>query len=97
MKYLTFVFALLLSVQAQAANNITVEVNGLVCDFCAQAVEKVFGKDKAVKAIDVNLSERYVKIDLNEGLDITDEKVTKLITDSGYDVVKITRGDLDDK
>ena len=32
-----------------------VNVNGMVCDFCARGIEKTFVKDKAVKRIDVDL------------------------------------------
>lgn len=91
-KILTLVvLSFTLTMNAFAAQKLNVEVNGLVCDFCAQALEKVFGKKESVKEIDVNLTERYVRITLNEGKEIADEEVKKLITDAGYDVVKINR------
>ena len=71
---------------------IDVEVNGLVCDFCAQAVTKVFKKQDEVVDIDVNLSSKKISVWLKDGMDISDEKLTKLIVDSGYNVVKINRG-----
>lgn len=72
-----------------STNSINVEVNGLVCDFCARALEKVFGKKDEVAGIDVNLKEGYVKINLNNGRNLKDEEIRKLITDSGYNVVNI--------
>ncbi len=91
-KILTLVvLSFTLTMNAFAAQKLDVEVNGLVCDFCAQALEKVFGKKESVKEIDVNLTERYVRITLNEGKEIADEEVKKLIIDAGYDVVKINR------
>ena len=33
-----------------------INVNGMVCDFCAQGLEKTFKKDRNVKKIDVVLS-----------------------------------------
>ncbi|GJL85215.1 MAG: hypothetical protein DHS20C02_09900 [Micavibrio sp.] len=95
---LTFATLGFLTLPAQAdhaaaaqVHDITVKVNGLVCDFCARAVEKVFGERADVEGIDVDLDTHSVTIDMKEGADITDEEITKLITDSGYNVVEITR------
>ena len=41
---------------------IVTSVNGLVCDFCAQALKKVFQKEEAVKALKVDLDEGEVRI-----------------------------------
>lgn len=68
-----------------------VSVNGLVCDFCARALEKVFGKEEAVKAIDVNLDTKIITINFNEGQSLSDERITQLITDAGYNVEGIHR------
>lgn len=70
---------------------ITVQIDGLVCDFCARALEKVFGKRAEVTGIDVNLNTKLVTIGLKKGADIDDATITKLITDAGYNVVKINR------
>lgn len=66
-------------------------VNGLVCDFCARALEKVFGKEEAVKAIDVNLDTKIITVNFNEGQTLSDEKITALVTDAGYNVEGIHR------
>ena len=68
-----------------------VKVNGLVCDFCAQSLEKVFKKKPEVSNIDVNLTKKVVKIDFKDGQNLTDENIRKGITDAGYNVVEITR------
>ena len=39
-----------------------VNINGMVCDFCARGIEKTFVKDKAVKRIDVDLERGKVLI-----------------------------------
>jgi len=46
---------------------IVATVNGLVCDFCAQALKKVFQKEEAVKALKVDLDAGEVRIFLKEG------------------------------
>ena len=68
-----------------------VEVNGLVCDFCARSLEKVFRKKGLSDSINVDLEEGMVDINLKQGKSVDDKTLTKLITDSGYNVVKINR------
>ena len=68
-----------------------VSVNGLVCDFCARALEKTFGKKDEVKSIDVNLETKIVTVNFNEGQTLDDETLTQIITDSGYNVEGIHR------
>ena len=68
-----------------------VRVNGLFCDFCARALEKVFDKEDTVKAIDVNLNTKILTVNFNEGKTLSDEQITKLVTDAGYNVEDIHR------
>lgn len=77
--------------QAVQSGDVHVSVNGLVCDFCARALEKVFGKEEAVKAIDVNLDTKIITVNFNKGQTLSDEKITQLITDAGYNVEGIHR------
>ena len=77
--------------QASTATQITAKVNGMVCDFCAQAVTSVFGKEDAVDTVDVDLDSGEIRIGLKAGLDITDQRVEELVTKSGYDLVEIVR------
>jgi copper chaperone CopZ len=67
-----------------------INVNGLVCDFCARALEKVFSKKEEVKNIDVNLETKIITVNFNEGQILSDEVLEQSITDSGYDFVGIT-------
>jgi copper chaperone CopZ len=68
-----------------------VSVNGLVCDFCARALEKVFGKQEAVSDIDVDLNGKLITINFNEDQTLDDETITKFVQDSGYSVEGIHR------
>tara|TARA_Y100000817_G_C16671086_1_gene461568 strand:- start:349 stop:654 length:306 start_codon:yes stop_codon:yes gene_type:complete len=70
---------------------IHVSVNGLVCDFCAQSIQKLFNKEESVEAVDINMDEGMIKIDLKDGYNMDDNLITKLITDSGYNVERIYR------
>ncbi len=70
---------------------IVAKVNGLVCDFCAQALKKVFKKEEGVKDLTVDLDAGEVRIALKEGGEISDETVAKLIRKSGYSLVSTER------
>lgn len=79
------------SFAAAPPNSAVVTVNGLVCDFCAIALEKVFQKQEEVSTIDVDLSEKTVAVYFHEGKSLDDKALSRLIEDSGYDVQKISR------
>jgi copper chaperone CopZ len=90
MKIFTTLFALLLSVTA-AAGTIEMKVNGLVCGFCAQGIEKTLRKKDATSDVLVSLEHSLVAIETKSGLDISDAELEKALTDAGYDVKSIER------
>ena len=76
-KYLIVPILLCLAFNVSAKENkivgdIHVSVNGLVCDFCAQAISKVLNKENAVEGVDVNMDKAMITIDLKEGHAIDD-------------------------
>lgn len=78
---------------AEQCENITnVKVNGMVCDFCARALEKVFSKRDEVEAIKVDLDAGVVRITTKPNQTIDDASINELITDSGYDISAIEKG-----
>ncbi len=77
---------------AACEDTINVKVSGLVCDFCARSLEKVFLKRGDVAGINVDLGKGSVAVAMKPGLTIDDATLTKLITDSGYKVSAIQRG-----
>ena len=78
---------------ATSAQTVIAKVNGLVCDFCAQAVRKVFKKQDAVESVKVDLDNGQIILGLKEGASMDDETIGKLIRKSGYSLVSIDRGD----
>jgi len=70
---------------------VTARVNGLVCDFCAQAIQKVFSREAAVASVNVNLGGGVVEIEMKNGQTMDDAAITRLIRNSGYAIVKIER------
>ena len=74
-----------------AGEEINVNVFGLVCDFCAQAIEKVFMKREEVSGIRVDLAGGLVSIYTRRGMQLPDATLKKLIVDAGYNVDSINR------
>ncbi len=74
-----------------AAETITVKVNGLVCDFCARAIEKTMQNRPGVAAIAVDLDMGEIKLSTTENAALDDATLTRLVTDSGYAVTAISR------
>jgi copper chaperone CopZ len=66
-------------------------VNGLVCDFCAQSIRKIVGKDDAVQKVHVDLSKGQVRVDLKPGKTLDDAALEKLIRKAGYSLVSVDR------
>jgi copper chaperone CopZ len=73
---------------AQAANSVKATVNGMVCAFCAQGIEKRIGKMEATKAVLVDLKRKTVVVEARDGMSLDTKAIAAEITDSGYDVVK---------
>lgn len=86
--------ALLLSTPAFAnhgGQHIVVKIDGLVCDFCARSMEKVFGKKDPVETVKVDLTEKTVTISLKKDASLDDAEISKGVLDAGYKVVNISR------
>lgn len=73
------------------AGEIAVKVQGMVCTMCAQGITKKFSAIKEVKKIDVNLDNKVVSISTEDGKDVDDETIKKIITEAGYNVANIER------
>lgn len=74
-----------------SARTIELEVNGLVCAFCAQGIEKSMKTFPATREVYVSLEHRLVAVDLKDDEDIADADLKRAITDAGYSVVGIER------
>jgi copper chaperone CopZ len=83
----------LFSSSAVHAATIEMTVNGLVCGFCAQGIEKTLRKNPATADVLVSLENRLVAIATKEGTDISDAELKTALTNAGYDVKAIQRTD----
>ena len=95
MKRLQIVLAVALLAVASISTAATIEmtVNGLVCAFCAQGIEKKLKKFPATAEVVVSLEHRLVAVALKDGQDIPDADLRKALTDAGYTVKSISRSD----
>lgn len=90
MKQLVLSLVLILAGPASVlANTITAKINGMVCAFCAQGIEKKFKSEDSVKDVKVDLDAKTVKIDLKTGAKMSIEKIKKIIVGAGYEVQSI--------
>ena len=85
-------FAVALSLAALpsfAATTLRATVNGMVCAFCAQGIEKRISKMDATKTVFVDLKNKTVAIEPKDGKALDEKAIAAEITDAGYDVVKM--------
>jgi copper chaperone CopZ len=84
MKALKLLVAVSLIATASAhARTIEMTVNGLVCGFCAQGIEKTFRKNLATADVLVSLENRLVAIATKEGTDISDAELREALKSAG--------------
>lgn len=87
--FTSLILSTLLSNVAFATQTIKANVNGMVCAFCAQGIEKKMRALSQTKDVYVNLKQRVVAVELKEGQTLSNDKVKDLIKDAGYEVTSI--------
>jgi copper chaperone CopZ len=82
---------LLLAGASAQAGTIEMNVNGLVCAFCAQGIEKQLRKFPATADVIVSLEHKLVAVALKDGQEIPDTELRRALTNAGYTVKAIQR------
>ena len=77
------------STSSFAATSVKVSVNGMVCAFCAQGIEKRLSKLPATQAVYVDLKRKVVAVEAKEGQTLDAKTITAEITEAGYAVTKL--------
>ena len=91
-KLITICFIYLFTPYSLAySQEINIEVNGLVCEFCAATMEKNFNKKLEVLNTKIDLETKKIFINFKPNSNLSDEEITQIIEDNGYNVVKINR------
>ena len=81
------------SALADGGEPIVADVLGVVCDFCALAMNKIFGKREEVAAIYVDLDTKALSLVLVPGASMSDQTVADLAVQAGYRIADVRRGD----
>jgi len=89
--FASLVLALLSPLQAWSATSIKATVNGMVCAFCAQGIEKRLSQLDAAQTVFVDLKRKTVAVQIKEGQALDEKTIAHEITEAGYDVVKLER------
>ena len=72
-----------------AAESVKATVNGMVCSFCAQGIEKSLMDMPQTKAVFIDLKKKVVAVEAKDGQKLDNKKIASQIKDAGYDVVKL--------
>ena len=96
MKYVIIILLTFFLSLSSYSKTIVIDVQGLVCDFCAQSIDKVFSKQAGVEKVDVNLNNGRVTVKMadvfeDDEVGISDKTIIKLLQDAGYEVTSIIR------
>jgi periplasmic mercuric ion binding protein len=92
MKSTLIAFALSAAAVAASAaevNTLKLQVNGMVCAFCAQGIEKRLQAMPETGEMYINLAQKVVAVQAKPGQQMNADKVKAEVTEAGYDVVKI--------
>ena len=68
-----------------SSNELRVGVKGMVCAFCAQGIEKKFKAQAEVASVQVSLENKYVTLKFKDGQRLSNDKITEILKDAGYD------------
>ncbi len=71
---------------------VVVEVLGAVCDFCAKAMNKTFGRRDDVAAVYVDLDSKTLNLVLMPEAVMDDAEISRVVVRSGYRAKAIHRG-----
>ncbi len=80
------------SALADGGEPIVADVLGVVCDFCALAMNKIFSKREEVAAIYVDLDTKTLSLVLAPGASMSDQTIADLAVQAGYRIAEIHRG-----
>ncbi len=97
MKFLLKIMAVMvlgvqLSIASDVGKIVKIKVNGMVCAFCSNSLDKKFKKRKEVKTVVVDLDTKLVTVTLEKGKKLSKKAISKIIKKSGFSVVSVDMG-----
>lgn len=74
-----------------AVTTIEVAINGMVCSFCAQGVERSVRRLPGTDRVELDLTRRLLSVTMRPGATIADEQLRSVIRHAGFEVRQIRR------
>lgn len=90
MKICIIILTLLASLSALAAR-VEVDVNGMSCGMCVEAITKELTATQKAENITVKVEDKKAWFDEVKGKKITDSEIKAAIKKAGYEAVKVRR------
>ncbi len=75
--------------QAPVVHSTKIFLKGMVCSFCAQGLIKAFKGVEGVASVQASLDDGSITLQFLDGKTLSDESISKIAKDSGFDVKKI--------
>lgn len=75
----------------QAPARIEATINGMVCSFCVQGIERKLRSLNATENVSVDIQKHRVNVTLRPGGQISDQQLRQAIRDAGFDVRELKR------
>src|SRR5688572_17195089 len=88
---MVFLGAATLAAAGEGARTIEMTVDGMVCGFCMQGIEKKFRTLEATDDIFISLDHHLVAVALKGRRDIADAELKRLLTEAGYTLRAVKR------
>jgi len=87
----TVALSLLMSMPLWASGtHYEMRVDGLACPYCAYGIEKKLKAIDGVQDIDVDLNAGIVRVDVSDGVELTEPAMKQLFNDAGFTLRGIT-------
>lgn len=86
---LTLMLIVVSLAQTLSAKTVEIEVHGLTCAFCVDALERKFAEMKSISKIQVSLKTKIVRLETEEN-EPTIDAIKQAILDSGFTPIKVT-------
>jgi mercuric ion binding protein len=91
MKNIVIALSVFLMAASAFAETARVQVNGMVCAFCAQGIKKKFSENPNVESCEVDLDKKIVEVKIKKDKKVSDDEIKKVIKDAGYAAIKLER------
>lgn len=73
------------------AENITIEVNGMVCAYCAAGIEQLFKEEDGVEKVHVDLEKSEVHVTTTREKTLSDARIGAIVEEAGYEAGSVIR------